>query len=93
MNTIQIKRNEINELIENAAMKFRWKAIPTKGKMLSFMQSNERINIWIKKNLKVTIRIQPMETIKKDINLIELKQELKNVNTLILSQEFDDEGH
>ena len=52
MNTIQIKRNEINELIENAAMKFRWKAIPTKGKMLSFMQSNERINIWIKKNLK-----------------------------------------
>ena len=87
------EKNAIHEIINKSAQQYNWISIKTKNnQMLSFMQSNQRINIWIKKNIKVTIRIQPMEEIKKDIESVSLKSELQKINDVILKHEFEKEG-
>ena len=93
-NNNQKKKNAIHEIITKSAQQYNWISIQTKNKqMLSFMQSNQRINIWIKKkDMKITIRIQPMEETKKDIDSISLKAELQNINDVILKHQFGNEG-
>ena len=92
--TITDKKNQIHQLIQQFAVESNWKPIQTKSnQMLSFLQLNQRINVWIKKNMTVTIRIQPMEQTKKDINLVSLKEELEKINDIILeSVQFQNEG-
>ena len=88
-----LKQIITNDIITSATEIYNWDKIETHSQnMLSFKHSTQRINIWIKKNMKITIRIQPMEYVKKDTNISDLSDILKECNDILQNKEFHDEG-
>lgn len=89
-NQQNMNNNEYYSIINEISQTYQWTEISTKSQnMLSFKKQSQRINIWIKQNMKITIRIQPMEKVYKDITIDLLNVVLQNVENLIT---FSDEG-
>lgn len=82
-------RHVIIESIENAAEMYDWNKIKSNNNknknLLSYIQCKQRINIWIKSKT-ITIRVQPLEIIFKDIEPEFLKLKLETVNESIINE-------
>jgi len=85
----QKNKNSIIESIDNAAEIYDWTKIAVHNgntkKVLSYIQSKQRINIWIKSKT-ITIRVQPLEMIFKDIEPQFLNAKLQKINALIIKE-------
>lgn len=87
--TMQHDKKSIIKLIQNAVEMYGWKTIKCNSqnqKVLSYFQCKQRINIWLKKSEKITIRVQPLEIIFKDIEAESLEAILQNVNDSIINE-------
>ena len=88
-----LKKVHIYNLIASAAQIYEWDRIETNQNMLSFRHSNQRINVWIKmKSMKITVRIQPMEYVKKDVHISNFMNILKDCNEIIKNENYNHEG-
>ena len=85
----QHDKKSIIKLIQNAAEMYGWKRIKCNSQnqnAFSHLQCKQRINIWLKKSEKITIRIQPLEMIFKDVEPKILDATLQNVNASIINE-------
>ena len=90
MSLVDNKYSTIYRTIQVAAQTHEWREISTKNQnMLSFRKQSQRINIWIKQNMTITIRVQPMEKVYKDIHIDSMTAKLDDTDDLIT---FGNEG-
>ena len=85
------KRIFIYNIINNTAKLFGWIEIKNikQPNMISYLIGNQRINIWIKLNNKITVRMEPRGKIVKDIAVIRIIKVLNDFNCV---REYSDEG-
>lgn len=87
---MSITSSSIYKEIQVVAQTYEWREMTTKSEnMISFKKDSQRINIWVNKKMRVTIRIQPMERIYKGIKVDFLSTTLYEINDLIA---FGNEG-
>lgn len=70
---------------------FEWKQIPfvKQQNMISYSVYNQRINIWIKQDNKISIRMQPQNKVEKDVDITEITEILSRFNDIC---QYSDEG-
>ena len=67
---MSITLSSIYKEIQVVAQTYEWREMTTKSEnMISFKKDSQRINIWVNKKMRVTIRIEPMERIYKGIKV------------------------
>ena len=85
------KQKTIYNIIIHTAELFDWNQIENvkQTNMISYSVGHQRINIWIKHNNKISIRMQPQNKIQKNINVTEIIQVLNTFNDIC---QYSEEG-
>lgn len=84
-----VANKSLRLLIVSAAEIYGWDPIQMQKKqmnMLSFQCLNQRINVWIKQNQKITVRIQPLEYVRKDVRISNFMNILKDCHEVIQNE-------
>ena len=96
--SLRLQQIDVYKLIVSAAEIYGWHQIQMQKKqinMLSFQCLNQRINVWIKQNQKISVRIQPLEYVRKDVRISNFMNILKDCHEVIENETYycyKDEG-
>lgn len=84
-------RIDVYNIISKTAELLDWIRIKNvkQQNMVSYVMGNQRINIWIKVNNKITVRMQPRGNIQKDISVAEIIKVLTEFHCIC---QYSDEG-